>query len=259
MFKPEAIAGTTDAAINPDEEENFLIPETGDKESHKEDKSRKSVEEIIAFRREQSVGSRLAERITGLRPEDPAIVERLVEDHKIIRSKYGLPLEARGMPNEYEIFLRNYAEKLGVVVRPTSDCGTFFSDNSMASGVYIESEKQIGVDIDKETIDTHAESIHIFEHELIHALQHRYFPAMPVELMEYEAYIAGMNIEGLKSSENPVRTIELLFQFLISGSVFHDYDAKSKQVGIEILPEWDDPKFFLKNIDHIDERELEGL
>ena len=48
-------------------------------------------ESLISFRNKQSQYSRLAEVITGLRPEDPGMAERLIEDQKIVRAKYGLP------------------------------------------------------------------------------------------------------------------------------------------------------------------------
>ena len=52
-----------------------------------------SLEEVksVEFRRQQSYGSRLAEYITGLSAEDPVLGERMAEDKKIIRVKYGLP------------------------------------------------------------------------------------------------------------------------------------------------------------------------
>ena len=260
MFKPEAIVEPTDAATSPNEEESFSVPETRDEKFHEEDKSKKSVEEIIAFRKKQSFASRLSERITGLRPDDAGMAERLIADRGIIRSKYGLPLEGRGMPNEYEIFLRNYAEKLGVAVRPISDCGSFSSEHSNPIGVYMRSERQIGVDIDKENMNTHSKGVYIFEHELIHALQHRYFPSMPIELREYEAYLAGISPSWILSNEDlsSADRIELLFSFLIGGSVMMYYRGLNKDGGKDIRPEWDNPKFFLEKVDRIEEKELEG-
>lgn len=244
MFKPESLL-------------NHPIGILSDSEQVE---ARKSPEDMVAFRKEQSTGSRLAERITGLRPDDPKMIERLAEDQKIFRSRYGLPLDPKPEnPNEYEIFLRKYLKKIGVTVRPTCEFGGFFSSGHFAGGVHFSGDKKIGLDINKEDRKSHTKSATALEHELIHALQTEYFPGLPVELMEYEAYISGMNIDGVKAAENPAEVIEAIFQYLIAASVLNNYNYRSKEEGRKIRPEWDDPTFFLKNVDHVDEQGLKDM
>jgi len=44
-------------------------------------------EEIVKLRENQSQGSRLCELLTGMKPDDNRITDRLREDQKIVRQK----------------------------------------------------------------------------------------------------------------------------------------------------------------------------
>ena len=201
-------------------------------------------QEQIDFRNKQEFSSRLAEYITGLRPDDPKMVERLTEDQKIIRAKYNLPaIETITSLTAYERFLRNVAEELGVEIKPTSDCGDFFKKNPITKAVNIGDEKKIGIDIDRSTRDEYRFSLTVLEHELIHAKQDKVSPNMPIELKEYEAYVSRGNMEYLKTNQ---RAVELLFGFLIGGSVSNWYSRMSKSAGSEVEPAWDNADYFLK-------------
>ncbi len=80
--------------------------------------------EQIDFRAKQEFGSRLAEYITGMRPEDEKMVDRLAEDQRVIRAKYRLPAIGEiSLLTDYERYLRQRAEELGVEIRPTSAYG----------------------------------------------------------------------------------------------------------------------------------------
>ena len=206
--------------------------------------------EQIEFRRTQEFSSRLAEYITGLRPEDPRIIERLIEDQKIIRARYGLPqtTEIR-KPSEYERFLKDVAHREGVRIKEKSECGDFFEKNRVADAVHFGGEKKIGVDIDKTDVDTYNASLVKLEHELIHALQHSKSPNMPIELMEYEAYVAGGNMDVLKENQ---RAVELLFSYLIGGSVLFWYSSQSKQSQTKVEPQWNNPDYFLEKVDGVE-------
>ncbi|MEI8337842.1 MAG: hypothetical protein WCF92_01695 [bacterium] len=209
-------------------------------------------EKIIDQRFEQSYASRLSEYITGLKTDDPEIIDRLIADKEIIRVKYNLP--AQRLSTDYEKELQDIAKKIGVKIRETSDCGSFFKDNPFANGAYLTEANQVGVDIDKTSRIKYGESLNVLEHELIHALQKKLSRSMPIELMEYEAYIAGGNVKSLK--ENP-KAVELVFSYLIGGSVNNWYHQKSKERKAEILPKWNDPKYFLEEIDKMSGPELE--
>ncbi|MEI8339477.1 MAG: hypothetical protein WCF94_02320 [bacterium] len=217
-------------------------------------------EQLIEFRFKQSDYSRLCEYITGLQPEDPRIVERLKEDHEIIRARYNLPNREMiwYQPSEYERFLRAEAEKTGVTIREKSDCGSFFKDNGMAGGVYFDENKTIGSSIDKTDKDSMVHSLSILEHELIHAKQHKAYPDMMTEQMEYEAYVAGLNTDNVANA--PAGIGLFFFGFSIGGSVEHWYTDKNNERpegSPEILPKWDNPEYFLKHVDHVDEKLIE--
>jgi len=216
----------------------------------------KTTQEIIESRTTQSSGSRLAEYITGLRPDDPRIVERLNEDQKRVRAKYGLPEYGRiHDPAEYERFLRSVAKSLGVTIRSTSDCGSFFMDNPFASGVSFDKDNSVGVDVKKTDLDSYKKSLFVLEHELIHAIQKRDSPRMPTEMREYEAYVANSNVDFLNTNYDP-RVAEMFFSFYIGSSVMHHYREQSKEQGSEVLPDWDNPKYFLLKVDNIDEANI---
>jgi hypothetical protein len=179
--------------------------------------------------------TKLSEHLIGMKIDDPQIVERLVEDQKIIRAKYGLPsTDSMPGPSEYERFLRNVAKDLGTEIKSTGEFGKFF-DESHAGGVYFEDRNKIGVDINSETRESYIRSINVLEHELIHALQHKYSPRMPIELMEYEAYIAGGNNEALRDDPE---LVDYVFRYLIGNSVSHWYSFESKKRGENISPTW---------------------
>ena len=206
--------------------------------------------EQIDFRAKQEYGSRLAEYITGMRPEDEKMVDRLAEDQKVIRAKYHLPAIGEiSLLTDYERYLRQRAEELGVEIRPTSACGDFFKEYPMAGGVSFGNEKRIGMNVVKDDADTYKRSLAILEHELIHALQAKDSPLMPIELKEYEAYIARGNMDYLRTNQ---RAIEAVFGLLIGSSVNMWYSSRSKQLQSEIEPEWNNADYFLNKIDKVD-------
>lgn len=202
--------------------------------------------ERIKLRLEQSRASRLAEYITGKSLEDPQLIDRLTEDHKRIRAKYNLP-DRRSItynPSEYERFLRNIAQSIGVEIKEQSECGTYFEEAFGVNAVYFSDTKNIGLDIDKQTREAYMVSLNSLEHEVIHALQgSNDLNTMPIELMEYEAYIAGGNMQALKESPE---VAEVLFSFLIGGSVQLWYSDMNKSKGLKIEPEWNKADYFLK-------------
>ncbi len=150
----------------------------------------------------------------------------------------------RSAPADYERALGKVAHEAGVEIRQRSDMGSFFREYPYAGGAHSPELSAVGVDIDRSNRESYEKGLGTLEHELIHALQEKYSPNMPIELMEYEAYVAGGNNEELK--EFPEDTEAVLFQMLIGGSVRHWYTEMSKKRGIEVKPEWDDPDFFLR-------------
>ena len=225
----------------------------------------KSIQEIMEFRRKQSYSSRLAEYITGIRPDDPKMPDRLIEDQKIVRAKYGLPSQDAKFetPSEYEHFLRSLARKNKISIRKKSDYTKFFKEHTMAGGLHSD---KLGkgntavVDLDKKDLKAYVRSLGFLEHEIIHGLQQIRFSNMPIELQEYEAYVAGLNVK--KFRENPEDIEYVFFSFFVGGSVgfWYKYENNKRKNSSdpEIKPEWEDPEFFLKNIDKIYGEDIES-
>ena len=218
-----------------------------------------TLQEKIDARFKQSYGSRLIEHVIGMNPENPKILERLIEDQKIIRAKYNLPpfdtLKGYGVTN-YERFLKGVAEKFKVKINETSNCGSFFKENPDADGVYIAEENKIGLDIDKTNVYTYNASLQLLEHELIHAMQIQYYPLMPVELMEYEAYVSFVNLSEMS---DPEMAAMFLFNCGFLDSVRYGYEEVSRKKGLEVKPKWNNPLFFLEQVDMVDKDDLEKL
>jgi hypothetical protein len=217
----------------------------------------RSIEEIIKSRFEQSDSSKLAEYITGLKPDNPKMVERLIEDQKILRERYKLldkdvRLET---PGDYENYLRKIAQLNDIQINPKSDCGSFFENYSDANAVYLSGGK-IGVNIDKNNKDKYSEDLLHLEHEIIHGLQDKYYPNKPIELREYEAYVAVGNNEYFV--DNPEQVKPVLFDFFMGGSVEIDYKMASERTGEEREPVWKNSEYFLKNLDGISQEKIDN-
>lgn len=219
-------------------EQDLVIPDT----KWKAPETEENIKEKVAERLTQTFSSRLSEYLTGMKPEDPAMLERLSSDQEIIRAKYNLP--TWGLPPaEFERSLMQIAHSLGVRIQPKSECGKFFEENPFAGAVHFGDGK-IGIDIDRADINTYLKSLGVLEHELIHAIQNHKSRSMPIELMEYEAYVSGANIEYLKNNPDAINAI--LFNFLIGSSVNIYYKLESEERGEKVAPVWNNPEYFLK-------------
>jgi hypothetical protein len=226
---------------NPAQEQLDVTPET-------------EVQKKIAERVAQSFSSRLAEYLTGLKPEDPAMLERLAADQEYLRAKYNLP--SWDMPaSEFERALRHTAEKLGVKIIPKAECGNFFEENPYAGAIHFD-DNRIGIDIDKSEYQQYVRGLSQLEHELIHSMQIHESPSMPPELKEYEAYTAGANLDYLK--KHPEQINEIFFHFFVGGSVNMHYYLESERRGEEYAPNWDNPEYFLRR-DGIDPDKVKDL
>ena len=77
-------------------------------------------DQLLELRFNQPEASKLAEYITGIRPDDPQMLERLITDQKVLRGKYNLPpLESRREYPfaEYERLLYEMASKNNITIR----------------------------------------------------------------------------------------------------------------------------------------------
>jgi hypothetical protein len=172
-----------------------------------------------------SFGKQLAHYLTGMDIADPALIERIEQDQHVVREKYSLPpfVLKTVAPAEYERELHTLAQKHNIEIRSTHDFDAFFKEHPYAGGAHFEGAG-IAVDVNKnESLEEYRLSLSRLEHELIHALQAKLSPRMPIEVMEYEAYIATGNTEVLKKERG---LIEMLFSMLIGGSVLHWYSTQ---------------------------------
>ncbi len=218
---------------------------------------------LIDFRFNQSIGSRLIEHITGLRPDNPEMGKRLVEDQKILRAKYNLPSRnlLHDSPAEYEQLLNEIAKKNNVVINDKSECGRFFQEHPFANGAYMDDSNSVAVGIDRNDSSLYKKGLATLEHELIHSEQEALYENMPIELREYEAYIAAnINVHLLK--ESSPEDIETVLNFFIGGSVniwYKQLNEKNKNESKPLIePKWDDPVFFLKNIDKVGQNVIDA-
>lgn len=217
----------------------------------------KNIQEMVDFRFKQPSADRLMEYMVGMRCDNPDILQRLITDKRIMQEKYHLP-EKRGSLTEYDRFLRNIAKENNVEIRNKSDCGVFFKEvPSNVMGVYMQEENQIGADIDTSNAESYAEGLLVLEHELIHSLQKKYYPRMPVEIREYEAYIVGWHFDHLKDYSGLSSVLNILINTSLLHSVRYGYEQKSKKEGFEVKPEWDDPYYFLEKVDKLSPDEIE--
>ena len=229
---------------------NWKAPETPVEAS---DSAR--TQKIVAERRKQTFSSRLSEYLTGMKPEDPRMVERLATDQEIIRGKYNLP-SRKLPPAEFERAMMQMVKSLGVKIKSKSECGKFFEENPFAGAVHFGESKQIGMDMDRTDREAYFRSLGTLEHELVHAIQQSKSASMPIELMEYEAYVAGVNMEYLRA--NPEAINDALFNFFIGVSVNTHYHLESEKKGARVSPVWDNPEYFLK-LDGIDPNTIENI
>ena len=211
-----------------------------------------SVEKIIEDRFSQIKADRLSEYVTGLRLDDPKLLDRLQEDQLAVRAKYKLLDRDYKFvnPSEYEEYLTELARSNDIEIRPVIEYEKFFAKQNISRATYLEEERTVVNSVDKTTRETYLRGIIQLEHELIHGLQHKYYPEMPIELTEYEAYVASWNIDYLRDHQENLKTV---FNVGLTYSVFADYGDKSEKAGRKIEPVWDNPEYFLKNVDGVGE------
>lgn len=209
-------------------------------------------EELIKFRDSQDSRERLCEYITGMRFDNPKLTERLIEDQKVVRAKYGL-LDVsmlKNSPEEYENFLMGMASRNGVKIRDRNDFAGYFDRDGAPAAEYFEGKSKIGVTVFRnEDEGKYIRSLIKLEHELIHSIQEKKYPGMPIELLEYEAFIARANTEmAVDDSEN---FLPIFFGVTLS-SVRGDYEDEylKAEKGTD-SPVWDNPEWFLKNVDKV--------
>ncbi len=156
----------------------------------------------------------MARRIIGIGIDDPKIFDRIATDQAIIRQKYGLPVREKmieSLPN-YERFLLDLAKKKGVALRSSGEFSGLPKEEHPTMTLLGNYQAIVG-DIKKTSVKEYLRSLVMLEHEIIHVLQG---DGMPIELSEYEAYVAVLSPDYLR--EHPGNLVNL-FGIKIHGSV----------------------------------------
>lgn len=120
------------------------------------------------------------------------LLTRRVETQEVIRGKYHLPSRQMRIldPWEYVRTLEKMAIGLGVDIRMSWE----YSSYPNAQGAhYSRASKSIFLPSKNDIRDRAAG----FEHELIHAMQHTFYPRMSLRMREYEAYLVAYNLRKL--------------------------------------------------------------
>jgi hypothetical protein len=171
--------------------------------------------------------------VTGIWPtpgNEYLIAQRMEQDHYVIKQKYGLPPRDLRADNlvEYIRQLEKIAQQNNIPIRSSTEYQAFFSKFSSVGGVYDDALRSIFVPlVDRNNTQMLTKYAGSLEHELIHGLQDKQYPGMPIEAMEYEAYVgANMSLGYLMS--NPIDAIDTIFSFYVRGSVNHWYYEKQE-------------------------------
>lgn len=215
-------------------------------------------DQLLELRFNQSEASKLAEYITGMRPDDPQMLERLITDQKILRAKYNLPtIESRTEYPfaEYERLLYEMAAKNNVTIRDKDEHVRFF-ENYMASALYDDDLHAVFVGMERDTEKKYGKSLVTLEHELIHGEQEVHAKTMPIELQEYEAYVASMNMPKFKNMPEEIESVLFSFSIGVSTNIWYAQNKENGKGPIE--PVWRDPVYFLKHVDNMNDEDIEA-
>jgi|GEM_PF-3138938 len=242
-----------DQKRSPKEKDPPKVPESEHESKHKEsgealtdqtDVAEGAQETIESKEEISSFGTQLLEHLTGLKIDDPNILERLIEDKQKVRAKYNLPPEAmaRIFPAQYESRLRDLAKKFKTNIRSKVEFEEFFKEHPYADAFNDSPEKRIVVDVkSNESLREYTRSLGVLEHELIHAMQGVSSPGMPIEVQEYEAYLAANfhSLEELRNDPEKKEVLDTLFTYHVGSSVNHWYQEESDKRKEEVRPIWE--------------------
>ncbi|MBD3363331.1 hypothetical protein GF362_06465 [Candidatus Dojkabacteria bacterium] len=149
--------------------------------------------------------SKVTEYVTGIPyHKTEKLIARMVEDHQIIKAKYGLPPRdlLYSDPAEYRRRLMKVAKNNSISVRAEYELEEWFEESG-AEGTYSTDSRDVFIDLKRPESEYEVyKQINNLEHEIIHALQFMRYPRMPIEKKEYEAFLSS-NINIKKLEQNP--------------------------------------------------------
>jgi hypothetical protein len=215
--------------------------------------------EIIEFRNNQSNISRLAENLTGFRPDNPKIIDLLVPEAEKIRDKYGLPNPTLMIINQkkYHNLLNNYIKENNIQIFHASGNEQFFVDNPNFPGAFFPETNSIVVNQDFFDDSPGHDKTMLFvllAHEITHAKQFENEPNMSIEQKEYEANMASLPIEYLYSTKEKEEKLNIVKDMF--STINESVELCDKQ-GEEVTREWYTPDNLLIKIDGITKEQID--
>lgn len=190
----------------------------------------KDVKQKIDSRLGQSNGSRLSEVITGLTPEDPQIVDRLIQMQDQIYQKYGLPDISLMLtnPNLLHQKINEILDKNQIPFLTKDKTKEFFEKYPDVYAAYFRNLKSIGINTEKQKNPSYSNQLFFISllHETTHAVQevNNEFDSSSIEMLEFEATLATTILSPLKDLDYratiPEKNIQESIVFLFDSICF---------------------------------------
>lgn len=158
----------------------------------------------IEYRLNQSNGSRLAEVITGFTPEDPKIIDRLIEIQDRIYQNRSLPDIALSItnPNLLSQQINQILTKNNIPLLTKKFTSDKFDKYPEMYAAYFPDLKGIGINTEKQKDPNYNDLLYYMTllHETTHALQYQSGDSniFGIEMLEFEATIAANTLSPLK-------------------------------------------------------------
>lgn len=205
------------------------------------------VQKRIEFRLQQSTPSKIAELCTGIVPENPNMLDRLLEIQKRIYEKYSLPDISLSITNPQELDqkLNEILKKNQIPILPYSESQDFFTKYPNLQAVYFKNKKGIGINPAEENKPSYNDVARQTSliHEITHALQDRNgdFEQLSIEFLEFEAYTASIILSLFNQKEVRGKLTTEQIQ-LVSTRFFENIctsvDAWDLQIGVTQKPHY---------------------
>jgi hypothetical protein len=149
--------------------------------------------------------SQLAKAITGYELDDQRIVDCMIDDHQAVSRKYGLPdiSQLKDRPWDYFNQIKQLLDDNNIPVILDQRTRDFFANNPNILASFFSKINTVSFNeqaVDSLGYDKNSLLIAI-AHESTHALQHKYFPDMSIERMEYEAHVASLPLIAIKDKQ----------------------------------------------------------
>lgn len=163
-----------------------------------------ATQQKIEYRLNQSNGSRLAEVITGFAPEDPRIIDRLIEIQDLIYESRSLPDITLSItdPKLFDQKINQIISQNHIPLLTRKLTGDKFDKYPEMYAAYFPDLKGIGINTEKQKDPNYNDLLYYMclLHETTHALQDQSgdFKYFGIEMLEFEATIAATTLSPLK-------------------------------------------------------------